>query len=106
MLLNLIVLDSLALLALQPLLELEIESVCRVLTGFLLFFIDEEFLKQMREVLSRVLLLSSAKLLVTLANKCLEDSWSYTILVELIFLFLVSFDFFSFDDYFLSNFFG
>lgn len=105
MLLNFIVLDSLALLALQPLLELKVKSVCRVLIRFLLFFIDEEFLKQMREVLSCVLLLSSAKLLMTLAKKCLEDCWSDTILVELILLLLISFDFFTFDDYFLSHFF-
>ena len=68
MILDFVVLDALALLALQSLFNFVIESIRWVLIGILLFFIDKELLEQVGEILSGILLLACAELLVTFSD--------------------------------------
>jgi hypothetical protein len=69
MVFHLVVFDAFALQALQSLLHLIAESICWVLVSFLLLLVDLEFLKQIGEVLSGVLLLTCAELLMTFTDQ-------------------------------------
>ena len=91
LILDTVVLDSIASLALQALLKLKTEGILRICPCLFLLLVEEELLKQVREVLPCVLLLPCLELLVPLSNQRLEDRRSNSILIELILLLLLLF---------------